>query len=164
MKDISRHKAEVHVKQLELRVLLNEWDPIGIGSTENGPRDECDCFFWLIEALHQGRPPSALARRLRTQLADHFGVDPDISDPEGFAERVYAWYWSDPIPDGAHRRSGSGFIDPRDALVHSYEDAVNHLREEMGTPRNFVERWRFSRARRRLWAELVDAPLRTAKW
>jgi hypothetical protein len=56
------------------------------------------------------------------------------------------------------------FIDPRPALRREYEVALDQLRREMGTPSNLRERWRFWRARRNLWNELVERPSRSANW
>ena len=95
MEDLSRHKAQIRIKQRELRSLLNEWDPIG---ADGLPEDEYDCFLRVIGDLHRGATESQVAAYLRAQLADHFGIDPDPSRPEAFARRVYDWYWADPLP------------------------------------------------------------------
>ena len=115
MEDTSRHKAELRDKRIELRDLLNEWDPIAIRSLGDVPADEYDCFSWLLGDLYQGRSVAAVAERLRDQLSDHFGLDPEQSQPVAFAERVYAWYWADPIPGSVRPSAGSGFVDPRPA-------------------------------------------------
>jgi hypothetical protein len=59
---------------------------------------------------------------------------------------------------------GHGFIDPKPGLCREYESAVDRLRHEMGTPATLRERWRFWRAKRRLWRDLVDRPSRSARW
>ena len=97
MVDESRRKA-VRKKQQELQGLLNEWDPIGI--MPGAPSDEYDCLLGLLARLQRGGEPGKLSRYLRRQLRHHFGLDPDQSHPEQFAERVFAWYWADPLPGG----------------------------------------------------------------
>jgi hypothetical protein len=54
MTDISRFKAELREKQLELRRLLNEWDSIGIKGGPEAPTDEYDCLFGVIGKLREG--------------------------------------------------------------------------------------------------------------
>jgi hypothetical protein len=93
--DESRRKA-VRVKQQELLGLLNEWDPIGV--MPGAPSDEYDCLLGLLRRLQRGEEPGKLSRYLRRKLRHHFGLDPDQSHPEQFAERVFAWYWADPLP------------------------------------------------------------------
>jgi hypothetical protein len=95
MDDISRHKAQLRTKQRELRALLNDWNPIGVGGL---PDDEYDCFLRLVGDLHRGSSEAEVALYLREQLAEHFGLDPDHSQPEAFARRVFDWYWVDPLP------------------------------------------------------------------
>jgi hypothetical protein len=97
MEDISRHKAQLRTKQRELRALLNGWNPIG---ADGLPDDEYDCFLGVIGKLHRGSPEAEVAAYLREQLAEHFGIDADPSDPEAFAHRVFDWYWADPLPSG----------------------------------------------------------------
>ena len=84
------------VKQRELQGLVNEWDPIGI--MPGAPSDEYDCLLGLLGRLQRGDEPGKLSRYLRRQLSHHFGLDPYQSHPEQFAERVFAWYWADPLP------------------------------------------------------------------
>ncbi|MGH9198907.1 MAG: hypothetical protein ACRD1T_24670 [Acidimicrobiia bacterium] len=96
MVDNSRGTA-VLKKQQELLGLLNEWDPIGVMPGEFAPSDEYDCLLGLLDRLQRGDEPSKLSRYLRRRLSHHFGLDPDQSHPEQFAERVYTWYCADPL-------------------------------------------------------------------
>lgn len=97
--DVSHLKQQVRVKQQELRRLLREWDPLGVyerGST--WPADEYDCLLGLLSRLMAGATAGELAEFLGGELRNHFGVDPKQADPEGFAKRLYAWYWTNPLP------------------------------------------------------------------
>jgi hypothetical protein len=104
MVDHSRRKAEVHRKQQELQGLLNEWDPLAVMPGQLAPSDEYDCLIGLLGRLQRGGTPDKLAY-LRRRLRHHFGIDPDESHPDQFADQVFAWYWADPLPGS---RSPSG--------------------------------------------------------
>jgi len=98
MEDISRLKGVLHKKQRELRDLLCEWDPIGAATDFGGPRDEYDCLLGIVGDLRQGMTEDELTSYLEEQLREHFGLDPDSHRPRDFAHRVFAWYWSAPLP------------------------------------------------------------------
>ena len=98
MGDISRYKHAVRAKQAELRSLLNEWDPIGIGDIPDAPTDEYDCLLGIISKLQRGMTERQLSRYLKRKLKHHFGIPPDPHRPAEFAKQVYAWYWKDPLP------------------------------------------------------------------
>jgi hypothetical protein len=103
--DISRHKETLRQKQHELRSLLHEWDPIGVyrpGS--EGPPDEYDCLLPMIGKLRGGASSADLGKFLSEELSEHFGLDPKSARPELFAERVYRWYWQDPLPGSARSK------------------------------------------------------------
>jgi hypothetical protein len=53
----------------------------------------------------------------------------------------------------------SEFVDPRERLVDEYQRAVEYLRRDVGDPQSLGEKWRFWRARRRLWKEKVVSQL-----
>jgi len=59
---------------------------------------------------------------------------------------------------------GHDFIDPTPGLKREYEEAVVKLRRDADDLRTVRGRWRYWRARRRLYRELVDWPRRTASW
>ncbi|MBW0090676.1 hypothetical protein I4I73_17635 [Pseudonocardia sp. KRD-184] len=60
-----------------LRGILNAWDPIGI--IEDGePADEYDCLIApVLDLVAHGAGPREVETFLRTELADHFGLDPE---------------------------------------------------------------------------------------
>lgn len=103
--DISRHKEALRQKQHELRSLHQEWDPIGVyGPGSEGPPDEYDCLLRMIGKLRDGASAADLREFLTEELSGHFGLDPKYARPELFAERVYSWYWRDPLPGSARSK------------------------------------------------------------
>ena len=58
----------------------------------------------------------------------------------------------------------SDIVDPREGLVLEYQRAVEELRRDLGDPQTLGDKWRFWRARRRLWREKVVLPARSARW
>lgn len=58
----------------------------------------------------------------------------------------------------------SDIVDPREGLVREYQRAVEDLRRDLGDPQTLRDKWRFWRARRRLWREKVALPTRSARW
>ena len=61
-------------------------------------------------------------------------------------------------------QESSGIVDPREGLVREYQRAVEELRRDLGDPQTLSDKWRFWRARRRLWREKVVLPARSARW
>jgi hypothetical protein len=55
-------------------------------------------------------------------------------------------------------------VDPRERLVEEYQRAVEDLGRDLGDPQTLHDKWRFWRARRRLWREKVVLPARSANW
>ncbi|MDX8050588.1 hypothetical protein SK571_14455 [Lentzea sp. BCCO 10_0798] len=80
---------EVHgPRQAGLRHLLNEWDPIGVADVVD---DEYDCLLApLWDRLTRGATRASLSEYLWTEVEDHFGLDPERCDVDGFAERLLA--------------------------------------------------------------------------
>jgi hypothetical protein len=58
----------------------------------------------------------------------------------------------------------SDIVDPGEGLVREYQRAVEDLRRDLGDLETLGDRWRFWRARRRLWREKVALPGRSALW
>ncbi|MER5479302.1 hypothetical protein ABT026_20380 [Streptomyces sp. NPDC002734] len=74
----------------DLRLLLNEWDPIGVA--DEVP-DEYDCMLGpLLQRLRGGAGPREIGGFLRDELEHHFGLDPVRSDPAATAARVMRWW------------------------------------------------------------------------
>jgi hypothetical protein len=77
----------------EVRALVWDWDPVGLASL-GSPPDEYDCLVGPISsALVHGVPPRELVARLRTEISDHFGVQPP-STTARFASEARFWYAS----------------------------------------------------------------------
>ena len=78
--------------QSDLRVILNEWDPIGVA--DFAPDDEYDCLIApLLSKLAAGAGKAAIAEFLWHEVEGHFGLDPRSLDTNGMAHRLVAW-WS----------------------------------------------------------------------
>lgn len=78
-----------------LRNQLNAWDFIGVFDPEINA-DEYDCMIPpLLERLAAGEDESAIARWLRREIEDHFGMDEvsiSAARPHLFAKRLVAWW------------------------------------------------------------------------
>jgi hypothetical protein len=87
-----RHDQTVNLGgQLNLRYLLNEWDPIGVA--EIAP-DEYDRMVGpLLVRLRAGAGRAEISEYLWFELERHFGLDPTPYDVDGMANRLVAW-WS----------------------------------------------------------------------
>lgn len=58
-----------------------------------GPDDEYSCLYAdLLERLADGEDAAEIAVFLRGELEDHFGLDPNHSQPEAFAVRLVDWF------------------------------------------------------------------------
>ncbi|MEU0372009.1 hypothetical protein ABZ070_17440 [Streptomyces sp. NPDC006283] len=81
-----------------LRLLLNEWDPIGVA---DDVQDEYDCMLApLLRQLRSGANQMEIGAFLRHELEDHFGLDPLGLCPEAMAARVIAWWTATSTADG----------------------------------------------------------------
>jgi hypothetical protein len=79
--------VELHAN---LRYMLNEWDPIGVGDLVP---DEYDCLIApLLTRLRTGGGRSQISEFLWYELEDHFGLDPGVRDVDGMANRLVAWW------------------------------------------------------------------------
>ena len=78
----------------ELRVLMTEWDPLGVVPL-GAPADEYDCLVGpLMRLLEQDASAEELSAFLEREFSEHFGMAPT---PEGgermrFAERARCWF------------------------------------------------------------------------
>lgn len=91
--------AWARLAQRELRVLLNNWDPIGVFdpddmSGEAGPVDEYDCIRDpLISHLLREADRAEVASFLRHELADHFGLRSSMVTSD-VLDRIFSWWYS----------------------------------------------------------------------
>jgi hypothetical protein len=92
-------KAQMRQRGRELRALLNEWDPIGVGP--NGPADEYDCLLWdIMRRLERQVSEADLSSFLADELEQHFGLRADLAGVEGFVSRARSWFeksWKDSL-------------------------------------------------------------------
>jgi hypothetical protein len=90
-------KRALRQRGRELRALLNEWDPIGVGPS--GPSDEYDCLLWpIMRMLEDGIGQEQLVSSLKNQFTEHFGGRWDPQGAASFAERARAWFRSRRTP------------------------------------------------------------------
>ena len=76
--------------QASLRLLLNEWDPLGVADLVS---DEYDCMIGpLLSRLIRNGGRSEISEFLWYELEDHFGIDPAADDVDGLANRLVAWW------------------------------------------------------------------------
>lgn len=94
--NLRRPEFKPSPKQLELRELLNEWDPIGVMHLDWWPRDEYDCLFGLLTRLERGATPAEVTRYLERRLVHHFRLDPKEARPDQFAALLVEWHRATP--------------------------------------------------------------------
>ena len=84
-------KQALRQRGRELRALLVEWDPIGVGP--DGPRDEYDCLLWpVMRKLEAAASPEELMAFLAAELEDHFGAPGDAEGIAKFVARARSWF------------------------------------------------------------------------
>jgi hypothetical protein len=85
-------KALTRLLQRELRQRLVAWDPIGIAGAPEG-EDEYDCLLSpLMHQLHNGADDTQIAAWLRTELRDHFGLEPSPDRERALAADLTRWW------------------------------------------------------------------------
>lgn len=76
--------------QLNLRYLLNEWDPIGVADLVE---DEYDCLIApLLSRLSAGAGRAEISEFLWYETEDHFGLNPGRLEIDRLANRLVAWW------------------------------------------------------------------------
>lgn len=81
----------------DLRRMLNDWDFIGVGEFTAGD-DEYDCLLGpLLTRLASGADVAEVARFLRDEIDNHFGLDPANVDVAAFAAKTVAWWQSEEL-------------------------------------------------------------------
>jgi hypothetical protein len=74
----------------ELRQLLLNWDPIGVGA--DAP-DECDYLTGpLLSRLAGGADEAEISEYLWLELDEHLGVDPVLAESDRFGTQVVTWF------------------------------------------------------------------------
>jgi len=86
-------KRELRERSLQLRALICKWDPIGVMSDPDWPRDEYDCLVGPVLALlAQSASEEDIARHLRKEIDEHFGLSPDNYDFTEVARHLRKWF------------------------------------------------------------------------
>ena len=86
-------KAESRERWTEICELLWRWDPVGVSSDPDWPRDEYDCLAGpVLRLLESGAPQTEIADYLRHEIELHFGLDPKHYDFAAFASLLDAWF------------------------------------------------------------------------
>ena len=86
-------KEQSRARWSELQDLFCEWDPIGVMSDPEWPRDEYDCMVGpSLRLLEAGRSDAQVAEYLYREVTEHFGLDGDRHSCALFAKRVTAWF------------------------------------------------------------------------
>jgi hypothetical protein len=76
--------------EVNLQVLLNQWDPIGVADVVE---DEYDCLIWpLLSRLTAGAGRAEISEFLSHELADHFGLHPEHCGVEPMTDRLVSWW------------------------------------------------------------------------
>ena len=84
----------IGLKAQGIRALLAEWDPLGVTESD-GSSDQYECLVWpLTRLLEREASAEQVASFLSSELAGHFGVDPQTGEPGQFASRLIAWFRS----------------------------------------------------------------------
>ena len=84
-------KQALRQRGQQLRALLNEWDPIGVGP--DGPKDEYDCLLWpVMRQLEADASPEELGAFLAAELEEHFGHGGDAESIASFVAQARAWF------------------------------------------------------------------------
>lgn len=86
-------KRERGERFAQLRRLMCEWDPIGVMGESDWPRDEYDCLVGpLLTLLDSDARKEEIARYLRKEIDEHFGLSADNYDVTAVADRVRRWF------------------------------------------------------------------------
>ena len=94
MTNAALSKREIRERSAQLRALLCEWDPIGVMSYPDWPRDEYDCLLGpLLTLLDAEASKEEISRYLRKEIDEHFGLSADNYDFAAVAERFRKWFY-----------------------------------------------------------------------
>lgn len=81
----------------ELKILLNEWNPLGIYV----PPDEYDCLIYpLLNLLYQKSSKIEIVKYLTKEFHDHFGIELKEIEAVDFTEKLINWYLDNQIKTG----------------------------------------------------------------
>ena len=102
-------KREIRREFAEVRRLINEWDPTGVIGDAAAPPDEYDCLVGpVLSLLTRGASESDVAGFLRSEIEEHFGLDPRQVDVDGVAKRLAQWFEERPTTESPESPRGEG--------------------------------------------------------
>lgn len=86
-------KRELRERSSQLRALMCKWDPIGVMGDPDWPRDEYDCLVGpVLTLLAEGASDKVIARSLRKEIDEHFGLSTDNYDFTEVARHLRTWF------------------------------------------------------------------------
>jgi hypothetical protein len=72
------------------RILLQEWDPIGVADT-SGAADEYDTYaFQIFTSLHSGATSDSIADYLHWVVSEHIGLPSNPTLNQAIAKKICA--------------------------------------------------------------------------
>ena len=118
-------KREIRERSAQLRALICEWDPIGVMGSFGCPRDEYDCLVHLLlTLLDSGAGKEEIARHLRREIHEHFGLTAIKCDFSAVADRVCRWF----------DRGWRGVAEPETIFVALMDEGVDVWRPVQARP------------------------------
>jgi hypothetical protein len=70
------------------RILLQEWDPIGVAETPEAS-DEYDAYaFQILTSLHSGATADSIAEYLHWVVSEHIGLPSDPTLNQAIAKKI----------------------------------------------------------------------------
>lgn len=89
---IPENKHRTREANLQLRVLLMEWDPIGVSGLQEAA-DEYGCLLSpLLHRLHDGVSDKEIQEWIVGELQGHFGMESDQDREAQLVSRIRAWW------------------------------------------------------------------------
>jgi hypothetical protein len=86
-------KSQSRERWSELRALFCDWDPIGVMSDPEWPRDEYDCMVGpVMRFLESGASEIEIAAYLHKEISEHFGLSAEHYDFPAIARRARSWF------------------------------------------------------------------------
>jgi hypothetical protein len=118
-------KGELRDRSAQLRALLCKWDPIGVMGDPDWPRDKYDCLVGpLLTLLAPEASEEEIARYLRNEIEEHFGLPARDYDFTAVAERVRRWF----------DRGWRSLAEPVTIFVALLDEGINFRRPVQARP------------------------------
>jgi hypothetical protein len=86
-------RREISERSSQLLALMCDWDPIGVMSDPDWHREEYDCLVGpVLTLLAQNANEDDIARYLRQEMIQHFGLSQDNIVVAEVAGRLHRWF------------------------------------------------------------------------